>query len=118
MREKEARPVGYGMIRASGFVHRPDKTCRLTNPITPSLRDEVMGGTFPGNKLPSYLHSVPSGQKLRSLLLAHIGSCSDRYRIFLNGLRPTVINRPVHTVITVCDDADVAYPNFPGVVTR
>jgi arsenate reductase len=28
------------------------------------------------------------------------------------------LHRPVHTVITVCGDADEAYPIFPGVVAR
>jgi hypothetical protein len=55
---------------------------------TVSLRDEVAGDTFPGNKLPGYLHFVPPGQRLRSLLLAHIGSCPDRYRMFFKGLAP------------------------------
>jgi hypothetical protein len=41
---------------------------------------------IPGNELPGYLHSVPPGQRLRFLLLAHIGSCPDRYRMFFKGL--------------------------------
>src|ERR1700736_6191271 len=47
------------MIRAFGFIHRPDKACRLTNPVTPSLRDEVVGGRFQAiNCLATFIPSL------------------------------------------------------------
>ena len=36
---------------------------RRVDPIIPSLRDGAPFGTAPGNKLPGYHHSVPSGQQ-------------------------------------------------------
>ncbi len=36
---------------------------RPVDPIIPSLRDGAPFGTVPGNKLPGYHHSVPSGQQ-------------------------------------------------------
>ena len=38
---------------------------RLSDPITPSLRDGRLFGHIPGNKLPGYYHSIPPGQRPR-----------------------------------------------------
>ena len=37
---------------------------RLSDPIIPSLRDGSFPAHNPGNKLPGYVHSVPTGQRL------------------------------------------------------
>jgi hypothetical protein len=41
----------------------PEVEERPVDPIIPSLRDGSPFGTVPGNKLPGYHHSIPSGQQ-------------------------------------------------------
>ena len=54
-------PGGYGMIRTPGLFHWPRP--KDADWPTESHRPYGTGplGTFPGNKLPGYLHFVPSG---------------------------------------------------------
>ena len=58
-----ARPVGDGVNRQSGFVHRVGWQATLVDLIRPSLtgRDSVC--PIPGSKLPRYHHLVPPGLK-------------------------------------------------------
>jgi hypothetical protein len=62
MSNNKIRPVGYGMIWSPGLIHCPGLTTRLTDQITPSLRDGFLFRTVPGSKLPGYDHLVPPGQ--------------------------------------------------------
>ena len=50
------------MSRATRRVPPQDRRTSCRPNIIPSLRDGALVGRFPGNKLPGYDHSVPSGQ--------------------------------------------------------
>jgi hypothetical protein len=58
------------MIKFAIVLFNPTTLCELGRPITPYLRHGWFIGRVPGNKLPGYLHSVPSGQMI--LALVHV----------------------------------------------
>jgi hypothetical protein len=58
------KPVGHGLILTRGWLVVLI-VARLLDPITPSLRDGSLFERIPGNKLPGYDHSVPTGQQGR-----------------------------------------------------
>jgi len=64
--QSKIRPVGHGLILTHGWLVVLI-VARLSDPITPSLRDGSLFERIPGNKLPGYDHSVPPGQRLVSL---------------------------------------------------
>ena len=52
------------MIGSTGRFFDLGQPTHRVAPLTPSLRDgHLFWGHIPGNKLPGYLHLVPSGQK-------------------------------------------------------
>jgi len=66
--ENGNRPVGHGMI---GSNRRATTINQPWARIIPSLRDGSPVWNIPGNKLPGYDHSVPTG------LERLIGACLD-----------------------------------------
>ena len=59
--QSKIRPV-EGLILTHGWLVVLI-VARLSDPITPSLRDGSLFERIPGNKLPGYDHSVPTGQQ-------------------------------------------------------
>src|SRR5215469_5029879 len=60
---KKIRPVGYGMSRSAGGFTAQGRRTFLPTPIIPFPSGTVRFFLDPpGNKLPGYLHLVPSGQ--------------------------------------------------------
>src|SRR5260221_14586770 len=64
--QPKIRPVGHGLILTHGWLVVLI-VARLSDLITPSLRDGSLFERIPGNKLPGYDHLVPPGQRLVSL---------------------------------------------------
>jgi hypothetical protein len=75
--QKVFRPVRVPYDRGSTFCSLPQDDERLSNQITPSLRDGLFFGAIPGSKLPGYPHKVPPGQKCLAKKIS-AGSSAER----------------------------------------
>src|SRR5260370_5329884 len=65
IRTKKGKPsCKDGVSWATTHIHRPWSKNVLSTESYRSLRDGFFGWHTPGNKLPGYDHSVPSGQRL------------------------------------------------------
>jgi hypothetical protein len=61
--QHRSRPVGDGVIGYPRLISRPDRNTPIGPNHTVPYGTVSVFAPIPGNKLPGYLHSIPTGQK-------------------------------------------------------
>ena len=81
------RPVGHGLTPSPGLTNRPDRGAPIGPNHTIPYGTGSVFAPIPGNKLPGYVHNVPSGQRHFALV-----------REFDSTSRLSTFSKPYHSV--------------------